>query len=65
MAEEIQGAAREARDRDGNRRMLAMVRWLLYLVFVVIGWVILKRLAPVLTPILAAAWEPLKEAIGR
>ncbi|HUH04401.1 MAG TPA: AI-2E family transporter [Kofleriaceae bacterium] len=55
MVEEIQGAAREARDRDGNRRMLAMVRWLLYLVFVVIGWVILKHLAPVLTPILAAA----------
>jgi predicted PurR-regulated permease PerM len=27
----------------------------LYLAFVVIGWVILKRLAPVLTPILAAA----------
>lgn len=45
----------ESRDRDSHRRMLAMVRWLLYLTFVVIGWVILKRLAPVLTPILAAA----------
>ena len=32
-----------------------MVRWLLYLVFVVIGWVIIKRLAPILTPVVAAA----------
>lgn len=55
MPDEIEAAARDARDQDGNRRMLAMVRWLLYLVFVVIGWLILKRLAPVLTPILAAA----------
>jgi predicted PurR-regulated permease PerM len=32
-----------------------MIRWLLYLAFIVIGWAILTRLAPVLTPILAAA----------
>lgn len=48
-------AERGARDREADRRTMSMVRWLLYLVFVVIGWVILKRLAPVLTPILAAA----------
>jgi len=38
-----------------TRRILTMVRWLLYLAFVVIGYLILRRLAPVLTPILAAA----------
>lgn len=48
-------AERDARDREANRRTLSMLRWLLYLVFVVIGWVILKRLAPILTPVVAAA----------
>lgn len=38
----------------GTRRVLTMVRWLLYLVFVVIAYHILRRLAPVLTPILVA-----------
>lgn len=43
-------------ERGGDvRRVITMVRWLLYLVFVVIGYLILRRLAPVLTPILAAA----------
>ena len=37
------------------KRILTMVRWLLYLAFVVIGYTILRRLAPVLTPVLAAA----------
>lgn len=50
-----QAAERTERDRDANRRMLTMVRWLLYLIFVVIGWLILHRLAPILTPVLAAA----------
>ncbi len=44
------------RERGSDvRRVLTMVRWLLYLVFVVIGYLILRRLAPVLTPLLAAA----------
>lgn len=38
----------------GQRRILAMVRWLLYLVFVVIAYIVLRRLAPVLAPLLAA-----------
>ncbi len=37
------------------QRILTMVRWLLYLAFVVIGYTIMRRLAPVLTPVLAAA----------
>ncbi|HWN66834.1 MAG TPA: AI-2E family transporter, partial [Haliangium sp.] len=39
----------------GQRRILSMVRWLLYLVFVVIAYMVLSRLAPVLAPLLAAA----------
>lgn len=39
----------------GQRRVLTMVRWLLYLAFVVIAYVVLRRLAPVLSPLLAAA----------
>ncbi len=50
-----QAAERTERERDANRRTLTMVRWLLYLIFVVIGWLILHRLAPILTPVLAAA----------
>lgn len=38
----------------GQRRILTMVRWLLYLAFVVIFYLVLRRLAPVLTPLLAA-----------
>src|SRR5262249_44543903 len=38
-----------------ERRILTMVRWLLYLVFVAIAYVTISELAPVLTPILAAA----------
>lgn len=39
----------------GQRRVLTMVRWLLYLAFVVIAYMVLRRLAPVLSPLLAAA----------
>jgi predicted PurR-regulated permease PerM len=39
----------------GVRRVINMVKWLLYMVFVVIGFLILRRLAPVLTPVFAAA----------
>ena len=39
----------------GQRRILAMVRWLLYLVFVVIAYLVLSRVAPVLAPLLAAS----------
>jgi predicted PurR-regulated permease PerM len=39
----------------GQRRILAMIRWLLYLSFVVIAYLVLRRLAPVLAPLLAAA----------
>lgn len=39
----------------GQRRILAMIRWLLYLVFVVIAYLVLSRLAPVLAPLLAAS----------
>lgn len=39
----------------GAKHILAMVRWLLILAFVVIGFVILRKLAPVLAPIVAAA----------
>lgn len=45
----------EAMRPEGERRILAMVRWLLYLAFLVIGYFILTRLAPVLTPLIAAA----------
>ena len=37
-----------------ERQVVAMVRWLLYAVFVVIGYVVVKYLATVLAPILAA-----------
>jgi predicted PurR-regulated permease PerM len=39
----------------GTRRVITMVRWLLYMVFTVIGFLILRKLAPVLTPVFAAA----------
>jgi predicted PurR-regulated permease PerM len=39
----------------GQRRILAMVRLLLYLTFVVIAYLVLNRLAPVIAPLLAAA----------
>jgi predicted PurR-regulated permease PerM len=39
----------------GQRRILAMIRWLLYLIFVVIAYMVLMRVAPVLAPLLAAA----------
>ena len=39
----------------GQRRVLVMVRWLLYLAFVVIAYLVLRQLAPVLAPLLAAA----------
>ena len=32
-----------------------MVRWLLYLAFIVIGFLLIRRLAPILAPVLAAA----------
>jgi predicted PurR-regulated permease PerM len=38
----------------GQRQVLTMVRWLLYLAFVVIAYLVLRRLAPVLSPLLAA-----------
>lgn len=38
----------------GTRRVITMARWLLYLVFVVIGYFILRRVATVLTPLLVA-----------
>ena len=37
-----------------NRRILFMIRWLLYLFYVVIGFLILRKLAPVFTPIIVA-----------
>jgi predicted PurR-regulated permease PerM len=39
----------------GVRQVINMVRWLLYMVFTVIAFLILRRLAPVLTPVFAAA----------
>lgn len=42
-------------DLTSKRSVLTMVRWLLYLAFIVIAFVVLRSLAPVLTPILAAA----------
>ncbi|MEM9492988.1 MAG: AI-2E family transporter, partial [Myxococcota bacterium] len=41
-------------DDAGTARVIAMVRWLLYAAFVVIGYLVLRRLAPILTPVLAA-----------
>jgi predicted PurR-regulated permease PerM len=46
--------ARSQRSEE-ERHILTMVRWLLYLVFVVVGFLILRVLGPVLTPLLAAA----------
>lgn len=39
----------------GQQRVISMVRWLLYMAFVVIAYLILRQVAPVLTPVLAAA----------
>ncbi len=55
MADPVDPAAQKLIDEANVRRILTMVRWLLYLVFVVIGFVILKRLGPVLAPVLVAA----------
>ena len=42
--------------RSGEeRQILTMVRWLLYMGFVLIGYFILNRLSPVLAPVVAAA----------
>ena len=38
-----------------ERHILVMVKWLLYLVFVVVGYLMVRVLGPVLTPVLAAA----------
>jgi predicted PurR-regulated permease PerM len=38
-----------------QRRVLRMVRVLLWMIFIVVGFLILRRLGPVLTPIVAAA----------
>jgi len=40
---------------EGQRRVVTMIRWLLYLFFLVLGYIVLGRLAPVLTPVLVAA----------
>jgi len=48
-------ATQRLRDLDNQRRIMTMVRYLLYLIFVVIGFAILKRIAPILTPVLVAA----------
>jgi predicted PurR-regulated permease PerM len=40
---------------EEERHILAMVKWLLYLVFVVVAYLIVRVLGPVLTPVLAAA----------
>ncbi len=52
---ESASATQRLRDQENQRRVLTMVRYLLYLVFVVIGFAILKRIAPILTPVLVAA----------
>lgn len=39
----------------GQRRTITMVRWLLYMAFIIIGYLILNRLAPVFTPLLVSA----------
>jgi predicted PurR-regulated permease PerM len=38
-----------------QRQVITMVRWLLYMAFVVIAFLILRRVAPIITPVLAAA----------
>ncbi|HUS68701.1 MAG TPA: AI-2E family transporter [Kofleriaceae bacterium] len=40
---------------EEERHILGMVRWLLYLVFVVVAYLILRKLGPILSPVLAAA----------
>lgn len=50
---DVQGPGRGNGWADDQIR--TMVRWLLYLVFLVIGFTILRRVATVLTPLLAAA----------
>lgn len=45
----------EQRHKHAVRQVVTMVRWLLYLVFAVISFIVLRYLAPVFTPILAAA----------
>jgi predicted PurR-regulated permease PerM len=37
-----------------ERQILTMVRWLLYVVFVVLGFLVLRVVAPLITPLLAA-----------
>lgn len=37
-----------------ERQILSMVRWLLYLAFVVVGFLVVRKLGPILTPVLAA-----------
>lgn len=44
----------EQRHKKAVRQVVTMVRWLLYLVFAVISFLVLQYLAPVFTPILAA-----------
>lgn len=46
--------ARSQRSED-EQHILTMVKWLLYLVFVVVGYLIVRVLGPILTPVLAAA----------
>ena len=45
----------EAQRTPEERQLVTMLRWLLYLVFIVIGFLMLRVLGPVLTPLLAAA----------
>ena len=40
---------------EEERHILVMVKWLLYLVFVVVAYLMVRVLGPVLTPVLAAA----------
>lgn len=56
--------------RPEEQRIITMTRWLLYLVFIIIGWVVLRHLAPVLTPVIVAAGiayllDPLVERLSR
>jgi predicted PurR-regulated permease PerM len=46
--------ARSQRSED-ERHILVMVKWLLYLVFVALAYLVLRVLGPVFTPVLAAA----------
>lgn len=53
-----------------EQRIVTMVRWLLYLAFIIIGWVVLKRLAPVLMPVVVAMGiayllDPLVERLSK